>query len=261
MKSFLLDKRLSTNIDYYTEADTALIIQEIGTDDTARVTAKVEGVPCCEIITDIAALKTDADNRLPLFDLGVFNIVIPQDKVYRFSGTTGKYVRVKGTILRFAPGESLPASFVARYNEQGKKYWDYQAKTLTASASIAAGAASDLLSFTCPTGEKWVFNNLLQAVAMATTTPEYAFTIRLLLQDEPFDNLIGTKTIVGLTQYDCPHPPEDTYGVNVGTLKDKSIEVAPGQILKIQAINTSAGAVTINSDTSDAILVGMKEYL
>lgn len=261
MKSFLLDKRLKTNTDYYTEADTAFIITEIGTDDTARVTAKVEGVPCCEIITDIAALNVTVNNRLSLFSLGDLQIVIPQDKTFRFSGTAAKWVRIKGHILRFAPGEALPASYVARYNEQGKKYWDYQAAALATSASIAAGSASDLLTFTCPTGEKWVFNNLLMVAAIVTTAPEYWFGIRLLLQDEPFDNLINSKALLGLTQYATPYPPEDTYGAEGTSLKDRPIEVKPGQILKIQAINTSASAIVIKKDDSKALLVGVKEYL
>lgn len=261
MKSFLLDKRLKTNTDYYTEADVAFIITEVGTDDTARVTAKVEGVPCGEFITAMAALAISADNRLPLFQLGDLQIVVPQDKIFRFTGTTGKWVRIKGHILRFAPGEGLPAGYVARYNEQGKKYWDYQAAALAASASIAAGSTSELLSFTCPTGEKWVFNNLLMAAAIVSTAPEYWFGIRLLLQDAPFDNLINSKVLLGLTQYATPYPPEDTYGAEGTSLKDKPIEVAPGQVLKILAINTSASAIVIKKTDSKALLVGVKEYL
>jgi hypothetical protein len=261
MKSFPLDKRLATNTDYYTESDTALIIQEIGTDDTAKNTAKVEGVPCAEIITAIGALLQNASNRLPLFNLGDLFIVVPPDKTYRFNGTASKYVRVKGTILRFAPGESLPASFVARYTEQGKKFYSYQAGALTSSASIAAGSATDLISFTCPTGEKWTFNNLLMAEATVASSKNYGFAIRLLLQDEPFDNLINSKTLLGLDQYACPYPPDDTDGANVGTLKDKPITVNPGQVLKVQAVNITSGALQIDDTTSKALIVGVKEYL
>jgi hypothetical protein len=261
MKSFPLDKRLVTNTDYYTESDTALIIQEIGTDDTAKVTPKVEGVPCAEIITAMAALLQNASNRLPLFNLGDLFIVVPPDKTYSFSGTDGKYVRIKGTILRFAPGESLPASFVARYSEQGKKFWSYQADALDSSASIAAGSATDLISFTCPTGEKWVFNSLLMAEATVSASKNYGFAIRLLLQDEPFDNLINSKTLLGLDQYACPYPPDDTDGNHAGSLKDKPIAVNPGQVLKVQAVNTTSGALVIDATTSKALIVGVREYL
>jgi hypothetical protein len=261
MKSFPLDKRLATNTDYYTESDTALIIQEIGTNATSKVTPKVEGVPCAEIITDIGALMQNASNRLPRFNLGGLFIVVPSDKTYRFDGPSGSYVRIKGTILRFAPGESLPASFVSRYTEQGKKFYSYQANALTSTASIAAGSAIDLLSFTCPTGEKWLFNSYLMAEATVSGSKDYRFTIRLLLQDEPLDNLINSKTLLGLTQYACPYPPDDTDGNNVFILKDNPIEVKPGQVFKVQAVNVHSSALVIDDTTSKALIVGVREYL
>jgi hypothetical protein len=209
----------------------------------------------------MGALLQNASNRLPLFNLGDLYIVVPPDKTYRFDGTASYYVRIKGTILRFGPGESLPAGYVARYNEQGKKFWSYQADALDSSASIAAGSATDLISFTCPTGEKWLFNNLLMAEATVSAAKNYGFAIRLLLQDEPFDNLINSKTLLGLDQYACPYPPDDTDGNHVCTLKDKPIAVNPGQVLKVQAVNITSGALTIDETTSKALIVGVREYL
>jgi hypothetical protein len=260
MKSFLLDKRLATNTDYKSESDTAYIITEIGTDDTAKVTAKVEGVPCGEFITDIAPLITKSTNRLPLFDLGDLYIVIPPDKTYRFEGTSSKYVRIKGHILRFAPGETLPASHLSRYTEQGKKFWSYQADSLDSTVSVGADAATDVLSFTCPTGEKWLFNNYIMSKLLVAGAIDYDITTRIRLQDEPFDNLLNSDTKVGLTQYETPYPPNDTDGVHIGTLKDKQIEVKPGQVLKLQAHNTSSGAKSVQGE-SKVLIVGQKEYL
>jgi len=261
METFILDKRLKTNVDYFTEADTALIIRFFGTSDTARVTAKVEGVPCGEFITDIANLMTDETNRHPLHDLGDLYIVVPPDKTYRFEGTTGQYVRVKGQILRFAPGEVLPAAHAARYTEQGKKYWDFVADALTSTVTVAAGSATDLISFTCPTGEKWVFNGLLMAEAVKNVTKEYDMTIRLTLQDKPLDNLINEKTPLGLTQYATPYPADDTDGAIPTYLKEKPIEVKPGEILKVQAYNTSTTAIDLSATVSKALIQGVKEYL
>jgi hypothetical protein len=260
MKSFLLDKRLATNTDYKTESDTAFIITEIGTDDTAKVVAKVEGVPCGEFITDIAPLISKSANRLPLFDLGDLYIVIPPDKTFRFEGTASKYVRIKGTILRFAPGESLPASFVSRYTEQGKKFWSYQAGSLSSSVSVGADTAVDILSFTCPTGEKWLFNNYIMAKHLVSGAIDYDLTTRIRLQDEPLDNLLNANTKVGISQYQTPYPPNDTDGVYIGSLKDKPIVVNPGQVLKLQAHNTSTSAKTVDVG-SKVLIVGQKEYL
>jgi len=77
MKSFLLGKLLATNTDYQTEDDTFLVIQEIGTNDTAKLTLKVDGIPVAEITQDIAGYYMSESRFLPLFKLGDLYIVVP----------------------------------------------------------------------------------------------------------------------------------------------------------------------------------------
>jgi len=259
MKKFKLDKRLKTNTDYYTESDTAFIIRKIGTDDTSKVTVKVEGVPCAEIVTDFAPLYATSTNRLDLFDLKDLYIVVPPDKNFRFDGTSGKYVRIQGEILRLGPGEALPASYAGRYTEQGKKFWSYQKDSPDSATSVAAKSASTVLEFTCPTGERWKFPSYLMAL-YASASQMLDFTTRILKQDEPLDNLINDKTDLGIDQYATPYPPSDTYGEVPFTLEQNPIELEPGQVLKIQAFNTSASAITLQT-SSKVLIVGIQEYL
>lgn len=260
MRSYSLDKRLATNTDYTVEDDTALIINEIGTDDTAKVTAKVDGVPCGEFITDIAALITDSNNRNPLFNLGDLYIVVPENKVLRFEGTANKFVRIKGSLLKFDPNEGLPAGFVARFNEQGKKYYSYQADSLDSTVAVAGGSATDLLSFECPAGHKWTFNSLLMAQATVSGSKDYAITIRLLVNDQPLDNLLNSKVVLGLTQYSTPYPPNDANGAVAFSLKDRPIVLDEGDVLKVQAVNTGSSSKILDNTTSKALIVGVKEY-
>ena len=261
MRSYLLDKRLATNTDYTMEEDTALVITEIGTDDTAKVVGTVDGVPCVEFITDIAALITNPSNRNPLFNLGDLYIVVPQNKILRFKGTEGSFVRIKGHLLKFGPGESLPASYVARFNEQGKKFYSYQAGALEGATTLAAGSATNLISFECPAGEKWTFDSYLMAQATVSASKDYDITIRLLKQDQPLDNLLNSKLLLGLTQHATPYPPNDTDGAVAANLKDKKIELNPGEVLRIQAVNTSESEKTLDAETSKALIVGVQEYL
>ena len=261
MKSYPLDKKLVTNTDYTMEDDTAFVITEIGTDDTAKVTAKVDGVPCLEFTSDIAGLVSNANNRNPLFNLGDLYIVVPPNKVLRFEGTASKDVRIKGHLLKFGPGESLPAGYVARYNEQGKKFYSYKSGALDSDVAIAAGSATDVISFECPAGEKWVFDSYLMAQATVSGSKDYDLTIRLLKQDTPLDNLINSKVVLGITQYATPYPPNDANGQVAFTLKEKQIEVNPGEVLKVQVVNVGTSAKTAEASTTKALLVGVKEYL
>jgi len=261
MKSFILDKRLATNTDYYTESDTAYIIQKVGTDDTSKVTAKVDGVPCAEFIDAMANLLVNASNRNDLFDLRDLYIVVPPDKTFRFDGTSGKYVRIKGYILKLGPGENLPPRHLARFQEQGRVFYSYQAGALSSTTTVAAGATTDIISFECPAGEKWVFDSLLMAEATVGGSKDYDVTIRLVKQDQPLDNLINSKTLLGLTQYATPYPPDDTDGAVGMTLKDRPIELNPGEVLKVQAVNTSSSSKDLDPTTTKALIVGRQEYL
>lgn len=262
MQSYPLDKLLTVGTDYYTEADKALVIKLIGTDSAAKATLKVAGAPCLETITGIAGLKMTHAQFQPLFDLKDLYAVVPPDSVFNLTGTASALLRIKGSLLDLAPGETLPAGLLARWTEQAKKFFSYQVAAIATDTAIAAGASLDLLTFTCPTGEKWLFDSLLFFRAtVATDTIDYGLTARILLQDKPWDNLVNSKLLLGLNQYGTPYPPSHTDGMNVFSLKEKPIEVAPGQVLKIQVVNTTDGELTVEDVNTKVLIVGKQEYI
>jgi hypothetical protein len=261
MKVFKLDKTLATNTDYTTESDIALIIQEVGTDDTAKVTAKVEGIPCAEFTSYLGPLNSNPTNRLPLLNLKDLYIVVPPDKIFRFEGTSEKNVRIKGLLLRFEPNEGLPAEYIARYTEQGKIFFSYLIASLENDTAVPAGSAIDLLTFTCPSGQKYVFNSYFMA-SLQDTTPaiNYGLVSRILVNDSPLDNLMNSKILLGIDQHATPLPPNDTDGVSVFSFEDKPIALTEGNILKVQIQNITSDSITANTN-STCLIACKKEYL
>lgn len=261
MKSFLLGKLLYTNTNYETEDDTFLIIQKVCTEDDAKVTIKVDGIPAAEIITDMAPLYQSESTFLKLFKLSDLFVVVPPNKILRLEGTDDKRVRIVGFLNKLAPGEALPAAFAARWTEQGQKYSSYKKTALAADTACGAGSAIDIITFECPAGEKWLFEDMLQFVAYVGGSKDYDIRARLVLQDQPFDNLVNAKLLLGIDQRETPYPPGSAAGFEFMTLKERPIKVAPGQIFRVQAVNTAATSKTIQATTTKALIVGKKEYL
>ena len=262
MKSYKLDKELVVGTDYYTEADKALVILAAGTDDTAKATLKVNGVPCLELTSDAAPLHVTNSNLNKLLELGELQVVVPPDTTFKVEGTTDKKMRIKGFVLDLAPNESLPAGYVARYNEQGKKFFSYISEDLTYDTTVPAQGEVTCYEFTCPTGEKWTFDNLMMAAVLDDTTLKDQFNVRLYKQDKPFDNLVYSKLVLGMETLSFPYPPVETTEEEAGTLKDSPIDLLPGETLKITFVNTGADFTKSGTHAYyKALLVGKKEYL
>jgi len=262
MKSYRLDKELVVGTTYYTESDKALVIMEAGTDDTSKITLKVNGVPCLEITQDAAPLVKTSSNMNDLLKLGDLYVVVPPDTTFYVDGTASKKMRIRGFILDLAGGESLPAGYLARFKEQGKKFFSYISKNLTYDTTVPAGGEVVCYEFTCPTGEKWRFDNLMMAEVLDDTTLKEQFNVRLYLQDTPFDNLVSSKLVLGMETKAFPYPPNTTDGIEPGSLKDTPIDVLPGETLKITFINTGSSFTKSGTHAYyKVLLVGKKEYL
>jgi len=140
--------------------------------------------------------------------------LVPPNKIFRAEGTADKKIRIKGFLNKLAPGEALPAGFAARYTEQGLKHYSYKKTVLAAATAVGAGSAADIISFECPAGEKWVFDDMLQFQAYVAGSKDYDITCRLVLQDQPFDNLVNSKLLLGITQRETPYPLSRWISVN-----------------------------------------------
>jgi len=262
MKTYRLDKELVVGTTYYTEADKALVILEAGTDDTAKNTLKVAGVPCLEITSDAAPLHQTNTNLNKLLQLGDLQVVIPPDTTFYIEGTASKKMRIRGFILDLAGGEMLPAGYKARYDAQGKKFFSYISKSLTYDTTVGAGGEVDCYEFTCPTGEKWRFDNLMMAAVLDDSTLKDQFNVRLYKQDTPFDNLVSSKLVLGMETLAFPYPPKESVESQPGTLKETPIDVLPGETLKVTFINTGSSFTKSGTHAYyKVLLVGIKEYL
>ncbi len=262
MKTYRLDKEIVVGTTYYTEADKALVIKEAGTDDTSKITLRVAGVPCLELTQDIAPLVATSSNMNGLLNLEDLYVVVPPDTTFDVDGTSSKKMRIRGFILDLAGQEPLPAAYLTRFKEQGKKFFSYISKNLTYDTTVPADGEVTCYEFTCPTGEKWRFDNLMMAEVLDDTTLKEQFNVRLYLQDTPFDNLVSSKLVLGMETKAFPYPPNTTDGIVPGTLKETPIDVLPGETLKITFINTGSSFTKSGTHAYyKVLLVGKKEYL
>lgn len=277
MKIYKLDKTIEVDKEYVAEMDKAYLIEEIGTSSTSKASLIVAGAPCVEIVQDIAPLYPEVKNLNSLLKLDKLFIVIPPSKRFRFSGSPGSEMRLKGKIIELEPGEALPAEYLARYTEQSKKYISYQYGSVSAAAGtvISAGAETKIIDFTCPAGEKWVFNSRYQAEGRLddlTNVNQFYFQIRI--NDDPLDILSADMGKKGIAGASSPNPPRDLSSLTTDiqaqlvektafTFEDMPIELTPGRNLKVIGINTGGDYTVPTGKTLHQIvhLVGIKEQL
>lgn len=277
MKTYKLDKTFAANTDYTAELDKAYIVQKVGTSSTTKGTLKVAGAPCLEIVQDIAPLFPRMTNLNQPLDLGDLYVVIPNSKTFRFEGSAGSEVRLIGKIIELESGEALPAAFAGRYAEQPNKFLSYKSGEVTTAAggTVAAGAETTIIDFTCPAGEKWLFKHRYQAEGRLDNldaVPQFYFQIRI--NDDPLDILSTDMGKKGISGSSTPNPPRDVdttttdiveqYVEKVAaTLEDMPIELKPGVNLKVIGVNTGSDYVVPTGQTLSQVchLVGIKEYI
>jgi len=267
MKQYLLDKVISEGTLYRSESDKALIIEKIGTNSSSKVTFSVAGSPVAEIINTFAPLTKVNTNLCGPFALGPNYIVVPQDKTFKFEGASGSYCRIIGRILEFEPDEALPSDYKTRYTEQGKRFISYQSGSYSSSAgaSISAGQEETIMTFTCPTGERWTFNSIYMGEVYTTggTIAREALATRIYVDDKPFDIVETESGPLGIYSAAAPYPPREDVNYEAFSLEAKPIVLEPGHTLKVTWINTGSAATLASDETLEArvLIVGVKEYL
>lgn len=277
MRTYKLDKTIAVGTDYTVEWDKGYIIEAVSTSSTTIATVSVAGAPCLEIIKDLAPLFPELKNLNPPLPLGSLYIAVPPTKKLRFSGSAGSELRIVGKIIELEPGEILPASHLARYTEQSKKYLSYKVGEVTTAAAgvVTAGTETKVVDFTCPAGEKWLFAHRYQAEGRLDNLVEVArFYSQIRINDDPLDILdtaMGKKGIAGSA---TPNPPRavDTTTTDIvvvpvdkvaNSLEDMKLELGPGVNVKVYGINTGADYTVPAGRTLSQIVhvVGIKEYI
>jgi len=268
MKKYLLDKVIDVDTLYRAESDKALQIFEVGTDSTSKVTLKIAGSPCLEVVKTICPLAKVNTNLNGLLDLGKQFLIVPPDKTFRFEGASGSKLRLKGYIITLDPVEVVPSDLLARFTVQGKLFKSYVEGSYSsaAAATITAGQEERVFTFTCPSGERWKFAELYmgEVYTTADTIARTKLATRIYIDDFPYD-IVETKSgHLGINSLAAPHPAREDVNATPFSLKFKPIELTPGRTLKVTWIHLGTADVTLAAgETLEARvkIVGVKEYL
>jgi len=267
MEKYFVDKVLPIGTLFRAESDKAYLIESLGTNSTTKLTVKIAGAPSLEIIDKLASLTKINTNLTGPLALGPCFLVVPPDKPILIEGESGKYGRIIGNIIQLEPGEVIPPDLAARFTEQPRKYISYQAGTYSsaAAASIAEYQEENVLTFTCPAGEKWLFNSIYMGEVWTTadTIKRELLVTRIYVDDKPLDIVEKKMGPLGIYSSAAPHPPREDLNFVPFTLEEKPIELTPGRTLRITWINVGAAATLTTGETLEARvkLLGVKEYI
>jgi hypothetical protein len=244
--TYFLKKILKTNTTYEMEKDRYYVIKRIGTNSTARVTAKVDGIPVVDIFNTIAPVARTSSNTLGPLDLGEYFIVVPPERKLLFESTASANVFIEGDLVVLAPGESIPTEHLARYNTYANRKIAYIDVSYTVGASWPAGQEVKIADITPPTIEDWIFDGFAGiAVSGLSATQTYGqINAKFYYDGKPLDLLIDTAGPHGIETLKMPLPPTATAEVEPFTFKDKPIAVVGGHTLTATAINVSGSALS-----------------
>ena len=258
-KTYLLDKCFKVGTLYRSEPDKYYVVEKAGTDSTTKATLKIAGAVTLELLDLLAKPQVIGYGQWPPLDLGSLFCVIPRDKPFEVEGESGKLLRAIGRILELAPGEVEVTKDMARFGEQAKKFLTYQ----TGSGGIGAsdlwnvGAEYTVLDFTCPAGEKHVFNRFMHVDATDKLYGKGIGTIglRWKINDAPLDVIDPSLAPLGIEwargyyfwggmPYYWPF-----------SVAEMPVELMPGKNLKITAVNISDAAIGTGAGQEAKVVV------
>ena len=250
-----LKKVLKTNVTYEMEKDRYYVIRRLGTDSSARVTAKVDGVPVADFFNLVAPIMKSADNLLGPLDLKDYFVVVPPERKLVFESTASANVYVEGDLVVLSPGEAVPTEHLTRYNAYANRKVSYIDVTATVGASWPAGQEVKVVDVTPPTIEDHVFDgfagcsvsNLSAAQALGQVN------LKLYYDGVPLDLLVATAGPHGIETLKMPLPPRAAANEEPFTFEERPIAVVGGHTLTFTAINVSGGALSAAAGQSIAV--------
>jgi len=244
--TYFLKKILKTNTTYEMEKDRYYVIRKIGTDVSAKTTAKVDGIPAVDIFNLIAPIARTSSNTLGPLDLGEYFIVVPPERKLLFESTGSGNVYVEGELVVLSPGESIPSEHLARYNTYANRKITYIDASYTVGASWPAGQEVKVADITPPTIEDWIFDGFAGvSVSGLSAAQTYGqINLKLYYDGKPLDLLVATAGPHGIETLKMPLPPTDSAEKELFSFKDKPIAVVGGHTLTVTAINVSGSALS-----------------
>jgi hypothetical protein len=253
--TYFLKKILKTNTTYEMEKDRYYVIRKIGTDVSAKVTAKVDGIPAVDIFNLIAPIARTSSNTLGPLDLGEYFIVVPPERKLLFESTGSGNVYIEGDLVVLSPGESIPSEHLARYNTYANRKITYLDTSATVGTSWPAGQEVTVVDITPPTIEDYIFDSFAGvSVSGLSAAQTYGqINLKLYYDGKPLDLLVFTAGPHGIETLTMPLPPTDSANKDPFTFKEKPITVVGGHTLSVKAVNVSGSALSAATGSNIAV--------
>jgi hypothetical protein len=227
------------------EKDRYYVIRKIGTDVSAKVTVKVDGIPVLDIFNLIAPIAKTSSNTLGPLDLGDLFIVVPPERKLLFESTGSGNVYIEGELVVLAPNEKISDEHLMRYQAYATRKITYADVSVTVGTSWPAGQEVKVADLTPPTIEDWIFDGFagVSVTGLSATQTFGQINLKLYYDGRPFDLLVATAGPHGIETLKMPLPPTDSAEKEPFTFKDKPIMVVGGHTLTVTAINVSGAAL------------------
>lgn len=261
---YKLDKVFVQGTTYELPKDRFYVIERIGTDQNTDTFLKVDGVDLGGIISRLAPLNSTSSNEAPPLDLGPLKYVVPPEKQFSVQGAAGAKMRCIGRIGVLAPGETMPGEYLARFNAQGKHYYDWIqfSKAYETNYTWADGEEIEIGSLTPKTVEKYIFNNIVECESGVSSLAWGQAGLVIDLEGTRLDILTSVPGKKGIDLMSLPRPPVYN-GVNVpGSFKEFPIVVEGDRTISFKFINVSGGNLTVVAATDqwiEAVVEVMKQ--
>lgn len=259
---YKLKKTLVAGTSYRAESDKFYVIKRVGTNSaTALGTLTVAGAKCLEMLNTLAPLNMTTTNWIDLYELGDYQVVVPPNKAFVFTGDASSKMLIEGMIGEMMTPADFPADLAARLSEQAKRFVTVkQAKyEFATNASWAADAEVEVLTITATAGERHIIDDRLYIdVANLSALPAAGeIALRFYYQDKPLDILDATMGKFGLDMWNG-HWNDGTnrywYPID---LSDMPFQLEPGRTLKIKARNVKGVDLSAASNTKITVTVGV----
>ena len=246
-KTYLLDKCFKVGTLYRSEPDKYFVIDKVGTDSGTKATLKIAGAVALELLDILAKPQVIGYGQWPPIDLGSLFCVIPRDKPFEVTGEAGKLLRAIGRILELAPGEVEATRDLARFGEQVKKFLTYQTGTggIGENDNWAPGAEYTVMDFTCPSGEKHIFNRFMhvEAIDMLYDKGPGSIGLRWKINDAPLDVIDPSLAPLGIDMARGYYWWGGMPYLWPFSVAEMPVELMPGKNLKITAVNISGAPI------------------
>jgi len=241
-----LDKIITAGAEWVMAADEFLLISAIGTNSSGAGRLMIERQLTGDIKELVSPLHKRSTNFLGLLELGDLYYVVPNQKRIKFEGDTGSKCRIKGRIGVLAPGESVPATHLARAANQDIDFLCFVEGSVSLGTDEvwADGRELDVYTLTPKTIERYDFQDVVMTSVTGDTITEGQVGIRFYLEGKPLDNLAKANLPLGVDALSMPRPPAEGTDFEPFSLKELPIVVEGDKTIKITAINISGGSLT-----------------